>query len=172
MTLEQPLFYLFPKKALNLFWIPNLRDMKKIYLTAAFLLFLGSWCVAAPPSLWEVFGRVKFVEKFNKKIQANLYYPEFTPEINDLKGKQVTLEGYVIPLETATDFVVLSRYPYSQCFFCGGAGPESVAAVFFKKKPNLKLDQYITVSGTLELNGHDIEMFNFILRNAEVKSSK
>jgi len=55
------------------------------------------------------------------------------------------------------------------CFFCGGAGPESVAEVIFKDKtPRLKPDQLVTITGTLDLNDTDVMHMNFILREAQI----
>lgn len=145
--------------------------MKKrtIILLCSLLLAASATIAQTPPKMWDIFGRVKFVPKYNDKLQMELYYPQFTPEIKALAGKIIEIQGYVIPLETGTEYVVLSRYPYSQCFFCGGAGPESISAIFFKAKPkNLKLDRYIAVKGKLELNETNIDMFNFILKDAEI----
>ena len=66
--------------------------------------------------------------------------------------------------------IILSKFPYSQCFFCGGAGPESVAEIYFSsKRPRLKADQLITVTGLLKLNALDINHMNFILENARIE---
>jgi hypothetical protein len=55
----------------------------------------------------------------------------------------------------------------SQCFFCGGGGPESIAEVTFKVDPGkFQVDDLITVKGKLKLNASDIEHVNFILEEA------
>ena len=55
----------------------------------------------------------------------------------------------------------------SQCFFCGGGGPESVAEVNFAKDPGrFQVDDLITVKGKLKLNSDDLDHINFILTDA------
>lgn len=65
--------------------------------------------------------------------------------------------------------IILSKFPYSACFFCGAAGPESVAEVQFKTiLHRFKTDQVITVRGTLVLNNSDFTHMTFILKDAEL----
>jgi hypothetical protein len=55
----------------------------------------------------------------------------------------------------------------SQCFFCGGGGPESIAEVYFNKAtPKFKTDDVLKVKGKLKLNTNDVEHVNFILMEA------
>ncbi|WP_255590365.1 hypothetical protein [Algoriphagus sp. NBT04N3] len=55
----------------------------------------------------------------------------------------------------------------AECFFCGAAGPESVAVVYLKAKPpRMKVDQIIEVRGILDLNATDVEEMTFIIRDA------
>jgi hypothetical protein len=63
----------------------------------------------------------------------------------------------------------LSKNPYTSCFFCGAAGPESVACIILKTKaPKLKVDKMVTVKGRLRLNETNTDMLNFILEEAEI----
>jgi hypothetical protein len=118
---------------------------------------------------WPLFNRVEFKPKFIEELNAHMYYPEFKEEILALEGKEIVLEGYVIPLDDDLPFTVLSYYPYAQCFFCGGAGPESIASIYFKdKQKKFKLDEYIKIKGTLVLNAEDIDQTNFIITDARL----
>jgi hypothetical protein len=64
---------------------------------------------------------------------------------------------------------VLSAFPYSSCFFCGQAGPESVIEIQFAKQyTGLRMDKIITVRGTLRLNADDILQLNYILEDVEI----
>ena len=70
-------------------------------------------------------------------------------------------------IEVDTIFV-LSAMPFSSCFFCGGAGPETVAEVRMDKIPeDLSPDAFVKVKGTLKLNSTNIDYMNFIVREAE-----
>ena len=123
-----------------------------------------------PPSrdLWALFQKVPFKEKLNRDFGLYFFYPEFTEELKALKGKEVILKGFYIPLELqSSQTLILSKYPMAECFFCGAAGPESVAVVYLKTKPpRMKVDQVIEVRGILDLNATDVEEMTFIIRGA------
>jgi len=46
----------------------------------------------------------------------------------------------------------LSAFPFSSCFFCGAAGPESVMEILFDSPQELLTDDVITVIGQIKLN--------------------
>lgn len=119
---------------------------------------------------WDIFARVKFTEQAIR----NEYYlvPFLDTRIKSYEGKVVSLKGYYLPMDLDDErTIILSKNPYSMCFFCGGAGPESVAEIIFSsKRPRLKPDQIITVTGKLKLNAADVEHMNFILENATLKT--
>lgn len=145
----------------------------KTYL--AILLFLTGNTFAQPPSDgWDLFARVKFTEKFMKELNEYYLVPFLDSKIKSHEGKEITLKGYYLPFELDDkNRIIISKNPYSQCFFCGGAGPESVSEiVFVSKHPRFKVDQIITVTGTLKLNATDINHMNFILVNARMETTK
>lgn len=132
-------------------------------LALCFLLLLPS------SDGWTVFARVKFKSTFFKEINEYFLVPTFSAELNTLVGKDFTLKGHYIPFDLPANTIILSKNPFASCFFCGGAGPESVAEINFKnKRPKLKVDQVIEVKGILRLNGTDINDMNFILDEAEL----
>lgn len=120
---------------------------------------------------WDIFAKVKFTPQLIKELDEYYLVPFLDSRIRYYEGKEFELEGYYIPLDLEEkNTVVISRSPYAQCFFCGGAGPESVAEVHFATKPpRFKPDQIIRVSGVLKLNATDIEHMNFILLNAKLE---
>jgi hypothetical protein len=143
------------------------------------LLFL--WCLSllgsevrgqsqAKEDLWALFQRVPFKEKLNRDFGMYFFYPEFTDELTELKGKEVVLRGFFIPLDLhSSQMLVLSKYPMAECFFCGAAGPESVAVVYLQSKaPRMKVDQIVEVRGILDLNASDVEEMTFIIRDATI----
>jgi len=140
--------------------------MKK-YLIVVVISFWG-FSANAQANGWDLFAKTKFETKYNDKAAEYFLYPVFAKELKDLVGREVTLEGYYLPIEIQDDaYIILSKFPYSQCFFCGGAGPESIAEVTFKvKKGKFEMDEFIHVKGILKLNESNIEHGNFILENA------
>ena len=122
---------------------------------------------------WALFAKTKFEAKYNDKAAEYFLYPVFPGELKDLVGKEISLEGYYMPIEIEGDaYIILSKFPYSQCFFCGGAGPESIAEVTFKIKQSGKfeMDQYLRVKGKLKLNEGNIDHGNFMLEEASMIS--
>lgn len=141
----------------------------KFWLTLVFLAVLNV-AVFAQSDGWSLFAKTKFEAKYNDKAAEYFLYPVFAPELKDLVGKEVTLEGYYLPMDVE-GYIILSKFPYSQCFFCGGAGPESIAEVIFKaKEGKFEMDQFIRVKGKLKLNEGDIDHGNFILQEASLIS--
>ena len=117
---------------------------------------------------WSVFAKTKFDAKYNEKAAEYFLFPTFTADLKAQEGKQFDLEGYYLPIDVEGNaYIILSKFPYSQCFFCGGAGPESIAEVYFKgKTPTFEPDQFIRIKGKLKLNDSDLEHGNFILEEA------
>ena len=117
---------------------------------------------------WALIAKTKFDAKYNEKAGGYFLYPTFSDELLAKSGKDLELEGYYLPIEVEGNaYVILSKFPYSQCFFCGGAGPESIVEIYFKgSPPRFDADQFIRVRGKLRLNEKDIEHGNFMLEQA------
>ncbi|MBI1222985.1 MAG: DUF3299 domain-containing protein [Bacteroidetes bacterium] len=117
---------------------------------------------------WKTLSDVKFEKQWDKKEGMYVLYPSFGESVKKMAGKEVQISGYVIPVDYNENFYVLSAFPYSACFFCGGAGPESVISLKFKdKSERFKTDTKLEVKGRLELNSSDIYEMNYILRDVE-----
>lgn len=120
---------------------------------------------------WEVLRDVTFKKKWYAEESVYMLYPTFGPGIQKLNGKMVELTGYILPVDLDANLYVLSAFPYSACFFCGGAGPESVVSLKFKKAGRkFKTDERLTFRGTLKLNADNIYELNYILTEAEIDS--
>lgn len=116
---------------------------------------------------WDTLQSVPFRESYVKQIGGYMLFPRFTDELKKLDGKEVIVEGYVVPFDKTGAKVALSANSYSACFFCGKAGPASVMTINLKT-PTLKYrtDQFRTFQGKLRLNEKDINEFYYILDNA------
>ncbi|MEZ0539028.1 DUF3299 domain-containing protein [Fibrella arboris] len=129
--------------------------------------------VADPVKLsWEALRDVTFKKKWYAEESVYMLYPTFGPAIQKMSGKPVELTGYVLPVDLESNVYVLSAFPYSACFFCGGAGPESVVSLKFKKPGRkFKTDERRTFRGTLKLNADNIYELNYIIADAEMIES-
>ena len=118
---------------------------------------------------WETLRDVTFKKKWYAEESVYMLYPTFGSNIQKLNGKAVELTGYVLPVDLESNIYVLSAFPYSACFFCGGAGPESVVSLKFKKSDKkFKTDERRTFRGTLKLNADNIYELNYILADSEM----
>ena len=121
---------------------------------------------------WNDFAKTKFEPKFNDKLGEYLFHPNFPADLKALEGKEITIEGFYVPFAPEEgEYIILSKYPMSQCFFCGGGGPESIAEVNFAKTPGkFQVDDLITVKGKLRLNTDNTDHLNFIIDQAVIVS--
>lgn len=120
---------------------------------------------------WNDLAYVEFEDRYNTNFQQFMSYPVFPKSVEALDGKKVMITGYLIPLDKTPNQAVsvLSANPYSSCFFCGNAGPETVMNVNTKgKMKNLDMNKPITLKGTFKLNANDVYALFYILNGAEL----
>jgi hypothetical protein len=117
---------------------------------------------------WKTLTDVTFKDVYVKELDAYYWKPTFGASVKALENKDIFITGYVIPVDYDANFYVVSRYPYANCFFCGGGGPESVVDLRFVGKPPraYKTDERLTFRGKLKLNGDDVYSMNYILIGA------
>lgn len=86
-------------------------------------------------------------------FKGDRYIVRFNSKIKELEGKTIELEGYMYPLEVAPKhkYFFLSYYPANACFFCGGAGPETIVEIRATKAIKFSTKK-IKVKGKLKLN--------------------
>ncbi len=118
---------------------------------------------------WDTLALMDFDYKWVEDLGMEIPYPIFSEQVKKMEGKKIRISGYVIPVsETGGEqIIVLSAYPYTQCFFCGGAGPESVIDVLAEELTNhFSMDDIVTFEGQLRLNATDLNYLNYILEDA------
>lgn len=134
--------------------------------------------LAEPPEMseeavtidWGLLQDIKYDLKYIEDLEMSVYTPLFSDAIKKLDGKEVIIEGYIIPLLEEGNEVALSANPYASCFFCGAAGPASVMSVFLKEDgEKFKLDDIRKFRGKLKLNYDDPEQFYYMLEDARVE---
>ena len=141
---------------------------KLILLTTFFIMFMSHF-FSQNIITWELLKDVEFDEIWSEEFQAYYMVPKFSKSVKEMDGKEVQIRGFIIPVDIVQDYYVLSANPYSSCFFCGQAGPESVMEIqMIKKYEGLRMDQVITFQGTLKLNTDDIYQLNYILEEAQI----
>ena len=142
---------------------------------SAILLFLFMVCSSLSlfaqneENIWSTLALLQFEQKddhgyFNE--EGNII-----PLIEAFEGKEVIVNGYVIPLsgKKAQSHFMFSAYPYASCFFCGKAGPETVMEVFVKDDNKIEFsDKKLSLKGTFYFTSRNPNDVMFTLKNAEI----
>lgn len=140
-----------------------------------FFVLLGTTLSAqpAPPksppgNLWKTLSKITFEKKYDELLGFKVDVPVFSEDIKELEATFVEISGYIVPVEgykSHKEFV-FSAYPYNMCFFCGGAGPETVMEVTATEAVKYSTER-ITLRGKLLLNSNNINRLMYILVDAE-----
>lgn len=118
--------------------------------------------------IWKTLSNVTFKSKKDPTFGYYVDVPIFSKEVKALEGEIVEVEGYIIPVEgyQRQGYFVFSAYPYNLCYFCGGAGQETVMEVFTKKGTTIKYTaKPITIKGRLALNSKDVNKLMYLLED-------
>ncbi len=104
------------------------------------------------------------------EVYALMEVLEFSDEVKSLDGQDIILKGFLLPAIHTENMYVLSKHPYSNCFFCNKAGVESIMELQLNNPPKLKttVDQIVMVKGTLHLSEADPEHLPYTLENADI----
>lgn len=116
---------------------------------------------------WDLFKAATFrdveVEEF--MALASILNPD--PQIMKHDNTEITIKGYHIPV-MEDGLIILSKYPNANCFFCGGAGMESIMEVRLvdKEHRHFEMDEKLTFKGKLKINTTEWEFVSLILEDA------
>ena len=142
--------------------------MKKILILVFTLTATVSFSQSSlHDNTWKTLSRITFKKEFDKVLGLKIDLPVFSKEVKDMAGKEVTIKGYIIPTDgyKSQQEFVFSAFPYNMCFFCGGAGPETVMEVS-TKDPIKYTTEPIYLKGILKLNGSDVNRLIYSLEKA------
>lgn len=117
---------------------------------------------------WNVLMDIQYKLRYFKELDMEVYAPVFSKAAEELQGKELVIEGFVIPFDETGDILSLSFNPYASCFFCGKASPASIISLHLKDKgKRYKIDDFKKFTGTLLLNYDDPNEFYYILKEAK-----
>ena len=143
--------------------------MRTIIIAISLLLAATSLQAQDESNVWQTLAKLTYTKQFDELLGFKVDVPVFSPAVQALEGQEIEVKGYIIPVEGYqghTEFV-FSAFPYNMCFFCGGAGPETVMEVYANEPIQYQATS-IRLRGTLELNDEDINQLMYILRDAEL----
>ena len=135
--------------------------MKNLLLFTAILFLMGSMqnqvvAQTTKPkeiNVWKILAMITMTKKFDEEMGIDIDVPTFSKAVKKLNGSEITIKGYILPLKASKDqkYFILSAYPYNMCYFCGGAGPESVMEVYATKSV-AATKKIVELKGTLIVN--------------------
>lgn len=127
-----------------------------------------------PGGPWEDLLELKFNINFSEEVDDVVFEPKFTPKIKAYEGQIIEVEGFIIAHDIVSKAMsdvkndgqsfMFSAYPMASCFFCGGAGAESVMEAT-PKKPINYTDKKIKLRGRLEFNTTDFLRLPYVLKD-------
>jgi len=130
-----------------------------------------------PVGPWKDLLELKFSINYDEEVDDVIFKPKFTPKIKAYENKIIEVEGFIIPYEIASNSMgdlnddgqkfMFSAFPLASCFFCGGAGAESVMEVS-PKDPIEYTTKKIKIKGRLELNETDYLKLPYLIKNVEL----
>ncbi|HRO08814.1 MAG TPA: hypothetical protein PK611_01045 [Saprospiraceae bacterium] len=141
------------------------------YLILIFIWMQSQEMLAQSKDMWTILGMVTFTSSYNPDLLIETKIPKISGAIEKLDGKEIEIEGYMIPLtgQVTQSHFMLSKYPQSTCFFCGKAGPETAMQVFMKDNRKVKItERKVKVKGTLYINPKDASSLLYTLENAQL----
>ena len=127
----------------------------------------GSEEEAKTENIWKTLSRITYRKEYDELMGFKIDKPVFSKQVQGLEGREITIKGYVIPVEgykSHTEFI-FSAFPYNMCFFCGGAGPETVMEVLASEPVKYSAEQ-VTLKGKIMLNADDINRLMYQLVDA------
>ncbi|MBK7225397.1 MAG: hypothetical protein WAS56_14435 [Saprospiraceae bacterium] len=143
--------------------------MYKVVLSCFLLAQAITSISQTSPSMWSMLSKITYKKEYDELLGVKVDRPIFSKEIKANEGKEIFLKGYIIPTDgfkSHKEFV-FSAFPYSSCFFCGAAGPETVIEVFASEGISYTSES-ISIKGKLKLNSTDVNRLMFALHDVKL----
>lgn len=152
--------------------------MRRLRFFFGFIILLWSISHAkaqfpSDDGLWDLLlDDVTIRYRYSFKHEGFLPKPKFGDNLLKMSGQEVTITGFFLPANITGSSFVVSYYPMAMCFFCSGAGIESVVVMYAadgeeRRFAKLRTDDFIEVKGRLELNDDVDKNLFYILREAK-----
>lgn len=124
---------------------------------------------------WKVFGKTKEINITGRDkdgMDFQYYKPGFTPEVKALNGKEITIKGFMFPLNSTDkqSLYLIGPFPVN-CPYQYHVGSSLVIEVHADKNPVKFTYDPITIKGTLELVSVDKD-FSVFYRLNDAKQVK
>jgi len=149
-------------------------SMRALLYILSFVLFSGSLSAQdamadaeKDENIWKTLSKITYKKEYDEFLGFKIDKPVFADQVESLEGTEITVKGYIIPVEgyKSHNEFIFSAYPYNMCFFCGGAGPETVMEVESIDAVEYTAEQ-VVLKGKLVLNADDVNRLMYLLVEA------
>ncbi len=144
--------------------------MKNLFFL--FLLLITSIVSAQQPVTWEDLAKIRWKSAYDPVNEFYYDIPQHSPAIKELDKKEITIQGFYIPIDAEGKYFALSETPSATCFFCSIGGIETVMEILVKKGhkgfKRIQADKYIELKGRFVLNMQPNDQLMYILEEAEL----
>jgi len=138
----------------------------KLYLLILGICSLPQSMLAQESITWKTLEDVSYEMSYDSTADYVMMTPVYGENLHKLQGQEVEIKGYILPMDTEGSAYVLSAFPFSSCFFCGGGGKETVVELILSGDKSYTVDQIKTFKGKLKLNDDPFGL-NYILEEAK-----
>lgn len=141
----------------------------KLYLPLLLTIAICSisqWLLGQESITWKTLENVSYEMSYDSTADYVMMTPVYGESLNKLQGQEIEIKGYILPMDTEGTAFVLSAFPFSSCFFCGGGGKETVVELMLDGEKSYTVDQVKTFRGKLKLNDDPFGL-NYILEEAK-----
>lgn len=136
------------------------------------LLLITPVVSAQLPVTWDNLAQIKWKTAYDSENKVYYDIPHHGPAIRALDKKEITIQGFYVPIDTEGKYFALSATPSSMCFFCSVGGIETVMEIIVKKGykglKRIQADKYIELKGRLVINTETNDHLMYILEDAEL----
>ena len=142
--------------------------MKRFFFLLLLSVFTSSaYAQVSADNIWKTLAKITYEKEYDEMLGFKVDVPVFSEQVKQLENDEVEVKGYIIPVEGYKNHkeFIFSAFPYNMCFFCGGAGPETVMEVY-AEEPIKYTAEPIIIRGKLELNDSDINRLIYGLKEA------
>jgi hypothetical protein len=140
--------------------------LRAILIAGIFATTAYAQAPASVETTWADLAKVSFETRYDENAQIEILLPRFEESVRFLTDKEITITGYIIPVDVSNNYYVLSAFLFASCFFCGSAGPETVLDLNLEVDSHFKTDERLTFKGVLKLNHSDPYQLPYRLVNA------
>lgn len=133
------------------------------------IILIGTYCASAQtPLTWVTLANVEYRFRYIIELEGYFEKPIFSSEIRSYEGREVSIQGFVIPYAMGDGKYFLSKFPNSSCYFCSQAGKASVVKLGLKDPTQkFNIDDVVKFKGILRINESPTEL-HYILENAVI----